>query len=153
MNIKSRIQIRQRVSRGQVGLLEITFGGRGQKARLGRTAGGAGGRGVEISVGHGANPGRVLTGLGDFGTVFIGQERRFPDRIAKVYFGSGFLVGELPARQVSSGTRVRPPPSGISATSPAGAVGKFGDRAPPFLLNGLVYQTLFDCDHFRGVRG
>jgi hypothetical protein len=46
---------------------------------------------VELSAGKDLDPRPVLLELGDFSTISMGEERRFPDRVAKFFFGSGFF--------------------------------------------------------------
>jgi len=45
---------------------------------------------VWISAGKAPDPRHVLLELGDFSTIFTAEEHRFPARVAKVFFGSGF---------------------------------------------------------------
>ena len=46
---------------------------------------------MEHSAGKVPDPRPVLLESGDFSTIFISGERRFPARVAKFFFGSGFL--------------------------------------------------------------
>ena len=76
---------------------------------------------MELSAGKVLDPRPVLLESGDFSTIFTARERRFPARVAKFFFGSGFFqVTKLLACQLSSRTRVRPSPSGISLGCQAG---------------------------------
>ncbi len=46
-----------------------------------------------ISAGKVPGPRRISLEPGDSSTKFVIQERRFPARVAKIFFGSGFFVG------------------------------------------------------------
>jgi hypothetical protein len=46
---------------------------------------------VELSAGKVPDPRPVLLELGDFSTISMEEEGRFPDRVAKFFFGSGFF--------------------------------------------------------------
>ena len=59
---------------------------------------------------------RILPQFGDFSTNLMRTERRFPSRVAKFFFGSGFfLASDASNSQESSRTKMRPSPSGISS--------------------------------------
>ena len=44
-----------------------------------------------VSAGKAPDPCQILLEPGNFSTVFMARERRFPVRLAKVFFGSGFF--------------------------------------------------------------
>ena len=46
---------------------------------------------VCISAGKVPDPRPILLEPGDFSTIFTAEDRKFPVRVAKVFFGSGFL--------------------------------------------------------------
>jgi hypothetical protein len=51
---------------------------------------------------------RILAETESFKAVLNRRVRSFPERFAKIDFGSGFRVDELPAGQVGSRTKMRP---------------------------------------------
>ena len=50
---------------------------------------------VCISAGKVPDPRPILLGPGDFSTIYTAEDRKFPVRVAKVLFGSGFLCHQV----------------------------------------------------------
>jgi hypothetical protein len=93
---------------------------------------------VGISAGKVPDLRRILLKPGDLSTDLMDWERRFPSRVAKMFFGSGFYwVTKFLTCQLSSRTRTWPSSIGISSGRQAGLWSKHSGTAPVGSLSWL----------------